>query len=178
MALVLLLSEFAVFSELGGEVRVGFLLVGIAVARIVVSSGVEVTRVAGVVFIVAVVFIFIGVGSSGVAGVGAFALVIGALRLWGAQSFPGHFRAAFPVMRVNGLGEGVGFANASNLILDSGQESMVQWLAEGSFTPLDVSSEVIEVDQVLHYALVFMHAEVFKVSLCFTFGIVWSEVLF
>ena len=92
MALALLLSELAIFSELGGEVIVGFLLVCVAVARIVVPGGIGVTRVAGVVFIVVVVvvvvvvFIFIGVGSSGVAGVGALALIIRALRLqsgWG-----------------------------------------------------------------------------------------------
>ena len=87
MALALLLSELAIFSELGGEVIVGFLLVCVAVARIVVPGGIGVTGVAGVVFIVVVVvFIFIGVGSSGVAGVGALALIIRALRLqsgWG-----------------------------------------------------------------------------------------------
>ena len=86
MPLAFLLSELDIFSELGGEIGVGFLLVGIAVARIVVSSGVGVTSVAGVVFIVAVVFVFIRVGSGCVAGVGALALIIRALRLqsgWG-----------------------------------------------------------------------------------------------
>ena len=105
MVLVLLLSELAVFSEFGGEVRVGFLLVGVAIARIIVASGVGVTRVAGDVFIVVVVFIFIRVGSGGVAGIGALALVVGALRVQSGWSFPGHFRATFPVTRVNGLGK-------------------------------------------------------------------------
>ena len=80
--LALLLSELAIFSELGGEVGVGFSLVGVAVARIVVSSGIGVTRVAGVVFIAIIVFVFIGLGSGGVGGVGALAIVVGALRLW------------------------------------------------------------------------------------------------
>ena len=75
-ALVLLLDQLAVFSKLGREIGVGFLLVGIA--GVGVSSGVRSTGVAKVVFIVAVVvFIFVRVRSSGVAGVGALALVIG-----------------------------------------------------------------------------------------------------
>ena len=98
MALVLLLGDFSVFSELGGQVRVEFLLVG--VARVVGSGCVGITGVARVVFIV-VVFIFIRVGSGGVAGVGTLALVIGALRLWSGWSFSGHLRASFPVMRID-----------------------------------------------------------------------------
>ena len=67
-------------------------------------------------------------------------------------------------MSVNGLGEGVevregvGFSNMGNLILDLGWESSVQLLVEGCFAPLDTSGEVIEVNEVLHYALVFAHA--------------------
>ena len=55
----------------------------------------------------------------------------------GGKVFSSHLRTAFPVMRVNGLGkgaevrEGVGFANAGDLILDLGQKSMVQLLVEG-----------------------------------------------
>ena len=106
-------------------VRVGFLLVGIA--RVGVSGGVRSTGVAGIVFSVAVVFfIFVKVGSGGVAGVGALALVIGALRLWSGRSFSGHFGVVFPITRINGLSkgvefrEGVGFTNAgdSSLIWD------------------------------------------------------------
>ena len=59
MALALLLSELAIFSKLGGVVGVGLFLVHIAVARIIVSSGIGITRVARVVFVVVVVFIFI-----------------------------------------------------------------------------------------------------------------------
>ena len=86
-------------------------------------------------------------------------------------------------MRVNGLGkgaevgEGVGFADAGNLILDSGWESAVQLSVEGGFAPLDMSTKAIEVDKVLHYALVFAHVQIFKVGLSFAFGIMWSEVL-
>ena len=45
-------------------------------------------------------------------------------------SIPGHFGVAFPIMRINGLrlGKGVGFTNAGNFVLDSGQEPMVQLL--------------------------------------------------
>ena len=63
-------------------------------------------------------------------------------------------------MRVNGLGKGteiresVRLANMGNFILDSGQESMVQLLVKGSSTPLDTSSEVVEVDKVLVIILI------------------------
>ena len=57
MALAFLLGQLAIFSELGREVRVGFLLVGIA--RVGVSSGVRSTGVAGVVFIVVLLFLFL-----------------------------------------------------------------------------------------------------------------------
>ena len=63
-----------------------------------------------------------------------------------------------------------------NPVLDLGQESTIQLLTEGSFLPLDVSSKAIEVDEVLHYVLVLMHAEIFKVSLRFAFGVMWSKV--
>ena len=63
-----------------------------------------------------------------------------------------------------------------DLVLDSGQESTVQLLVEGSFTPLDVSGKAVEVDEVLHDALVFMHVEIFEVSLCFTFEVIQTEV--
>ena len=131
MMLAFLLGQLAIFSELGREVGVGFLLVGIA--GVGVSSSAGSTRVARVVFIVAVVaFVFVGVGSSGVAGVGTLALVIGALGLWSGQSFPGHFGVAFPITRIDGLGEGVEFregvrfTDAGDLVLDSGWEPMVQ----------------------------------------------------
>ena len=54
------------------------------------------------------------------------------LGLWSSQSFSGHFRAAFPITGIDGLGEGmefgegVGFADVGNFILDLGQEPMVQ----------------------------------------------------
>ena len=88
----------------------------------------------------------------------------------------------FPVTRVDGLGEGaevregVGFADTGNLILDSGWESSVQLLVQGSFAPLDMGSKLIEVDEVLHYVLVFMHMQIFKIAFAFTFRFVWSEV--
>ena len=54
------------------------------------------------------------------------------LGLQSGWSFPGHFRVAFPIMRIDRLGkgtefgEGVGFANMGNFVLDLGQEPMVQ----------------------------------------------------
>ena len=82
---------------------------------------------------------------------------------------------AFPVIRINGLGEGaevgesVRFPNVGDLILDLGWESSVQLSAQGSFTPLDTSSKAIEVNEVLHYALIFMHVQVFKIAFAFAF---------
>ena len=52
-----LLGQLAVFSKLGREVGVGFLLVGIA--RVGVSGGVGSAGVAGVVFIVVLLFLFL-----------------------------------------------------------------------------------------------------------------------
>ena len=49
---------------------------------------------------------------------------------------------------------------------------------EGSVTPLDLGSKVVEVDRVLHDVLVIVHVEVFKVSLSFAFRLMWSKVIF
>ena len=133
MALAFLLGWLTVFFELGREVRVGLPLVGIA--RVGVSGGVGSTGVARVIFIVVVVFIFVRVGSGGVAGVGALALVIGAFGLQSSQGFPSHFGAAFPIMRIDELGEGVefgesvGFTNAGDFVLDLGWKPTVKLLA-------------------------------------------------
>ena len=43
--------------------------------------------------------------------------------------------------------------------------------------PLDVSSEVVEVNEVLYDMLVIVHAEILEVSLCFTLGVVQSKVV-
>ena len=85
-----------------------------------------------------VVFILVGVwsgGVGGVGGVGALALVVGVLGLWSGRSFSGHFRVAFPIARIDGLGVGVefresdGFVDVGNFVLDLGLEPMVQLLA-------------------------------------------------
>ena len=68
------------------------------------------------------------------------------------------------------------FADAGDLILDTGWDSIVHLLAEGGFAPLDMSGKVVEVNEVLHDALVFAHVDIFWVSLCFTFRVVWSEL--
>ena len=75
------------------------------------------------------------------------------------------------------FGEGVRFADAGDLILDSGWKSAIQLSAEGNVTPLDTSSEVVEVNEVLHDVLVVMHVESLKVNLCFTLRAVWSKVV-
>ena len=76
------------------------------------------------------------------------------------------------------VGESVGFADTGDLVLNLGWQSALQLSAEDDFAPLDMSGKEIEVNQVLHYALVFTHVEIFKVSLCFAFGVMWSKVLF
>ena len=64
-----------------------------------------------------------------------------------------------------------------DLILDSGWESAIQLSVEGSFFPLDASGEAVEVNEILHNALVIMHVEILKVSLCFALGVMWSKVV-
>ena len=70
-------------------------------------------------------------------------------------------------MRIDGLGEGtefregVRFANAGDFILDSGREPTVQLSVQGGFAPLDTGGESVEVDEVLHYALIVAHVEIF-----------------
>ena len=49
---------------------------------------------------------------------------------------------------------------------------------EGSITPLDMGSKVVEVDKVLHDALVIAHLEIFEVSLSLAFRIMGFEVIF
>ena len=41
---------------------------------------------------------------------------------------------------------------------------------------MDTGGKSVEVDKVLHYALVVAHVEIFWVSFGFTLGVVWSEV--
>ena len=91
---------------------------------------------------------------------------------------------ALPISGVDGLGEGtefvkgVRFADAGNLILDAGWKSAIQLLVDGSIASLDIGSEVVEVNKVLHDVLVIMHLEIFKVGLGLTFRIVGSKVVF
>ena len=56
--LLLLLCELAVFTKLGGKVRVGLFLVSIATARVSISRVTRVTRVA---LSTIVVFILVGI---------------------------------------------------------------------------------------------------------------------
>ena len=100
VVLLLLLSEFAVFSELSRKAGGWLLLIRITSARVSIT---EVARIALVV--ASVVFVFVSIG--GGVGVGVALIVVGAVRLWGCQSFLCHLRVLFLIMRVNGLGKGV-----------------------------------------------------------------------
>ena len=40
-----------------------------------------------------------------------------------------------------------------------------------------MDSEVVEVDEVLHYALVFVHVEILKIGFAFTLRVMQSKVL-
>ena len=74
------------------------------------------------------------------------------LVLVGCQIFSGHLRAALPISGVDGLGEGtefvegVGFADAGDLVLDAGRKSVIHLSAEGGIAPLHVGGKVVEVD--------------------------------
>ena len=114
-ALLLLLCELAVFTELGGEVGVGLFLVSIATARVSITRVTRVARVALSAIIVCVALPFIII---------AFILVSGWI-------FSGHLRMVLPIMRINRLGEGtefmegVRFADVSDFVLDSGWKSTI-----------------------------------------------------
>ena len=142
MVLSLCLRDLAIFSELRGKVRVGLLLVSIATASISVTG---VTGVARVTLSTAIIFIFIGI-LSGVCFFIALPFIVRALVLVGGRIFSGHLGAALPISGVDGLGkgtefvEGVGFADAGDLVLDAGQKSAIHLLAEGGIAPLDMGS--------------------------------------
>ena len=139
MVLSLCLRELAIFSELQGKVGVGLLLVSIATASVSVTG---VTGVAGVTLSAVIIFIFIGV-LSGVCFFVALPFIVRVLVLVGGRIFLGHLGAALPILGVDGLGkgtefvEGVGFADAGNLVLDAGRKSAIHLSAEGGVAPLD-----------------------------------------
>ena len=143
--LSLCLCELAVFSKLRGEVGVGLLLVSIA------TASVSITRVTRVTLSAVIIFILISILSN-VCFFIALPFVIRAFVLVGGWIFSGHLRVALSISGVNRLGEGmefmegVGFANAGDLILDAGQKSMIHLSVEGSVTPLDMGSKAVEVN--------------------------------
>ena len=59
---------------------------------------------------------------------------------------------ALPISGVDRLGEGtefmkgVGFADASDLIFDAGQKSVIHLSAEGGITSLDMGGKAVEVN--------------------------------
>ena len=135
-ALSLCLRELAIFSELRGEVGVGLLLVSIATASI------SVTRVTGVTLSAVIIFILISI-LSGVCFFIALPFIVRAFVLVGGQIFSGHLRTVLPISGVDGLGkgmefvEGVGFADAGDLVLDVGWKSVIHLSVEGGVAPLD-----------------------------------------
>ena len=64
--------------------------------------------------------------------------------LVGGWIFLGQLGTVLPISGVDGLGEGtefvegVGFADAGNLMLDAGQKSMIHLSVESWVTPLDM----------------------------------------
>ena len=175
--LLLCLCELAIFSKLQGEVGVGLLLVSIA------TASVSVTRVTRVTLSAIIIFLFIGV-LSGVGFFIALPFIVRVFILVGGWIVSGHLATALLILGVNRLGEGmefmegVRFANTGNLVLDVGQKSAIQLLVEGGVTPLDMGSKVVEVNKVLHDALVIIQLEVFEVGLSLAFGIIGFEVIF
>ena len=143
--LSLCLRELAIFSELRGEVGVGFLLVSIA------TTSVSITGVTGVTLSAVIIFILIGI-LSGVCFFIALPFIVRVFILVGGRIFSGHLRAALPISGVDRLGEatefveGVRFADAGDLVLDAEWKSAVHLSAEGSVAPLDTGSKAVEVN--------------------------------
>ena len=171
------MCELAVFTKLGGEVRVGLFLVSIA------TTSVSVTGVTRVALSAIVFFILVSILSRVVVFV-ALPFIIRAFILVSGRIFSGHLRMALPILGFDRLGEGmefmegVGIADMGNFILDVGWKFVIQLLAEGSITPLDMGSGAVDIDEVLHDVLVIMHAENFKVGLGFTFRVMGSKIIF
>ena len=130
MVLSLCLHELAIFSKLQGEVGVRLLLVSIA------TASTSITGVTGVTLSAVIIFSLIGVLSS-VCFFIALPFIVRAFILVSGQIFSGHLRMALPISRVDRLGEGtefvegVGFADAGDLVLDAGQKSVIHLSAEG-----------------------------------------------
>ena len=82
----------------------------------------------------------------------ALPFIVRAFVLVGGQIFSGYLGMVLPILGVDRLGEGtefvegVGFANASDLVLDVGQKSAIHLSAEGSVAPLDTGGKVVEVN--------------------------------
>ena len=96
-ALLLLLCELAVFTELGGEVRVGLFLVSIATARVSIAG---VTRVARVALFAIIVFILVSI-LSGVGICISLPFIVRVFVLIGSWIFSGHLRTVLPITGVN-----------------------------------------------------------------------------
>ena len=69
------------------------------------------------------------------------------------------------------------FFDKEGLIVFITTKSVIQLLVEGGVAPLNASGEMVEVDEVLHDALVVTHAEILEVGLCFTLGVMQFEVV-
>ena len=90
MALSLCLTELAIFTKLGGKVRVGLFLVSVA------TASVSVTRVTGVALSATVIFIFVSILSS-VGFFIALLFIVRAFVLVGGWIFSGHLRTVLPI---------------------------------------------------------------------------------
>ena len=131
------MCELAVFTKLGGEVRVGLFLVSIA------TTSVSVTGVTRVALSAIVFFILVSILSRVVVFV-ALPFIIRAFILVSGQIFSGHLGVVLPILGVDGLGkgmefmEGVRFADVGDLVLDAGRKFVIHLSAEGGVSPLDM----------------------------------------
>ena len=102
--------------------------------------------------------------------------------VFGGGGLPGYLRVAFPVLRIDRLGEflevsqKMQLAHTGNLILDAGWKPMVKLMVKGRFTPLTDRGEAGEVNQIFGDPMVFFHVEMLELQLGISDDIIRSEI--
>jgi len=168
--LALFLSQFSIFSKMGGGFGGGGL-----------GAGGALCLVGALVLGVLLLGFTLGVGGG---GGGAFGGGVGQGGS-GGLGLARNFRFALPVPGVNGLCKsavtikGAGFANAGNFILDVVGETTVKDVAESAITiAVDLASEAVKLDHILVDFLSFFHGQIIQLVFSISDRVVRAEVGF